>query len=366
MKIGARIIKSGIAVSITVLICQLLNLEPALFGAVSAVVNVQPSVYLTFRIARDQIAVHLLGVIVGMVLGYTLGGNPVSMGLASVLVIFLCLRLKLNQNILMGIVACLFVLSSSTDQFLYHALSRSAIIFIGLTVALIINITILRPRYGQLWTDKLRAGNEAAVDYFCQAVNDFSHLKNGELPLHEPHEPIKKQVEQLNQEARHLADLFHRERNNPVYSCFDDQQNWLMRAHELMEYNHTLTARANQIYELLPARRERIREHGSPQISKEFESILKVLSSGCPTVRRVNEKLRILVCDMMPVEPEEISEAYWEKLTGAVEQWQPRLSGSYYLHALIEVAVVANEIRWATREAKKITLNAGSCKLNPS
>ena len=362
MKIGARIIKSGIAVSITVLICQLLNLEPALFGAVSAVVNVQPSVYLTFRIARDQIAVHLLGVIVGLLLGYTLGGNPATMGLASVLVIFLCLKLKLNQNILMGIVACLFVLSSSTDQFLHHALSRSAIIFIGLIVAMIINITILPPRYGRLWTEKLRAGNEAAVNHFCQAVYDFTHLENQGLPSPEP---MKQQVDQLIREARQLAELYHRERSNTDYNCFDDQQNWLRQANELMEYNHALAARANQIYELLPARRERLVEYGSPQISKEFKSILDVLSSGCPTVRRVNEKLRVLVCDMKPVEPEEISEAYWEKLTGAVEQWQPRLSGSYYLHALIEVAVVANEIRWATREAKKMTLQAGRCLLNP-
>jgi len=363
MKIGARIIKSGIAVSITVFICQLLNLEPALFGAVSAVVNVQPSVYLTFRIAWDQIAVHLVGVIVGIALGYTLGGNPITMGLASVLVIFLCLKLKLKQNILMGIVACIFVLSSSADQFLHHALSRSAIIFIGLSVAMIINVTILPPRYGRQWKEKLRAGNEAAVNYFCQAVYDFTHLDNRELPSLVQ---MKQQVDQLNKEARQLAELYHRERSNTDYNCFDDQQNWHRQANELMEYNHALAARANQIYELLTARRDRLVEHGSPRISEEFKSILELLSSGCPTVRRVNEKLRVLVCDMMPVEPEEISEAYWEKLTGTVEKWQPRLSGSFYLHALIEVAVVANEIRWATREAKKMTLNAGSCVLNPT
>jgi uncharacterized membrane protein YgaE (UPF0421/DUF939 family) len=362
MKIGARIIKSGIAVSITVLICQLLNLEPALFGAVSAVLNVQPSVYLTFRIARDQVAVHVLGVTVGLVLGYALGGNPATMGLATVLVIFLCLKLKLNQNILMGIVACLFVLSSSADQFLYHALSRSSVIFIGLTVALIINIAILPPRYGRLWTEKLRAGNEAAVDYFCQAVYNFTHLENQGLTSPEA---MKQQVEQLNKETRHLAELFQRERINTDFNCLDDQQAWSKLAENLMEYNHTLTERANQIYELLPTRLERRLSHGEPQVSEEFKSILEVLASGCPTVRRVNEKLRVVVCDMMPVESEEISEAYWDKLTGAVEQWQPRLSGSYYLHALIEVAVVANEIKWATREAKKMTLNAGSCKLNP-
>jgi hypothetical protein len=54
-----------------------------------------------------------------------------------------------------------------------------------------------------------------------------------------------------------------------------------------------------------------------------------------------------VIIDNGTAEPEEISENYWERLTEAVEQWQPRLTGSYYLHALLEVAVTANEIKWA-------------------
>ena len=36
----------------------------------------------------------------------------------------------------------------------------------------------------------------------------------------------------------------------------------------------------------------------------------------------------------------------------AIEQWQSKLSGSYYVHGLIEAAVTANEIKWAAREGK--------------
>ena len=55
MKIGARILKTGIAVTITMYLCKMLNLEPAFFGAVSAVVNMQPSIFLTVKTAKDQI-----------------------------------------------------------------------------------------------------------------------------------------------------------------------------------------------------------------------------------------------------------------------------------------------------------------------
>ena len=64
--------------------------------------------------------------------------------------------------------------------------------------------------------------------------------------------------------------------------------------------------------------------------------------------------MRAALIDGVPVEAEEISEGYWEKLTVAIEQWQPKLTSSYYVHALIEAAVTANEIRWATRQGKQL------------
>lgn len=107
---------------------------------------------------------------------------------------------------------------------------------------------------------------------------------------------------------------------------------------------------------------ERRQKCGAGEISSEFQSILNVLESGCTTIERVNGKLRSLICEQVPVEPEAISEAYWERLTGAIERWQPKLTSSYFLHALIEVAVVANDIRWISREGKKLLLeHAGEC-----
>ena len=77
MKIGARIVKTGIAVSITMYLCKFFQLEPAFFGAVSAVVNMQPSLFLTVKTAKDQVVVHLIAVGLGLLFGYLLGGAVV-------------------------------------------------------------------------------------------------------------------------------------------------------------------------------------------------------------------------------------------------------------------------------------------------
>lgn len=131
LKIGARVIKTGIAVAITMFICKLLDLEPAFFGAVSAVINMQPSIFLSFRAAKDQILVHILGV--GWLLLRLLFGGDASLGrLDCYFAYSLYIKLDLHSGITMGIVAALFVLSSSTEEFLVHALARTGVIFVGL------------------------------------------------------------------------------------------------------------------------------------------------------------------------------------------------------------------------------------------
>lgn len=351
MKIGTRIIKTGLAVAVTTYILRLLSLEPVVFGAISAVVNMQPSIHLTFKTAQNQILVHILGVAIGLVLGYTMGGNPLSMGLTTVIVIILCLKLKLESGILMGIVAAIFVLSPSSEQFLEHALTRSAVIFTGLAVALVINVTLWPPRHGRRFFALLGECNRAAVGYFCQAVKDFTHLGEAEIA---DHRDRRETVHRLTKETRSVGEFHLRGRKGFGSFGFADAGEKYSLAEKLMEYNEAIVEKADQIYDLLPSRLERRTKTGALPVSEEFRSMLELLESGCGSIKRVNTKLMSLVDGDTTASREKISEAYWEDFFAALEKWQPRLTGSYYLHALIEVAMVAVEIRWVAREGKKL------------
>ena len=354
MKIGARILKTGIAVTITMTVCKMLNLEPAFFGAVSAVVNMQPSIFLTVKTAKDQILVHMIGVGAGLAFGYLLGGSPLVMGIVSILLILVYIRLGLNSGISMGIVAAVFVMGSSQELFLPHALNRTGVIFAGLTTAMLVNLFLWPPRYNQQFKIKLQAGNEAAVEYFCSALDEYVRLEN-EAPSIDP--DVKKRVHALNSEARALSGLLARE--GALLGTGTAQQNqWRILAEKLMDYNAALTEKADRIYDLLPVRLERRHQAGDLPISDEFRSILTILGQGGARVQRINAKLRSAIIDGEPAEPEEVSEKYWEKLTVAIEQWQPKLTSSYYVHALIEASVTANEIKWATRQGKQLLLDA--------
>jgi uncharacterized membrane protein YgaE (UPF0421/DUF939 family) len=349
MRIGARVIKTGIAVAITMFICRLLGLEPAFFGAVSAVINIQPSIFLSLKEARNQVLVHVLGVSAGFFFGFFLGVNPLSAGLIVILLIPLLSKLKLNNGITMGIVAALFVLSASTEEFFAHALARTGVIFVGLGAAMVVNVFLWPPRYTEQLREKLRQSNEAAVLYFCYAVQEYVGLDGTEYHADTAR---RARVERLNKEARRLLELLSRERT--VTSEAAGAAGWLSLAEKLIDYNESITHKSNRILDLLPGRVERRRSSGDPPISDEFRAILALLAGGCVTVVRLNGKIRSVIIDGGTAAPEEISEDYWETFTRAIEQWQPRLAGSYYLHALFEVAVTANEIKWASRQAKML------------
>lgn len=348
MRIGARILKTGIAVSITMALCHQLKLEPAFFGAVSAVVNMQPSIFLTVKSARDQILLHVIGVGAGLFFGYLMGGTPLIMGVATVTLIAIYIRLGLSNGISTGIVAAIFVMGSSQELFLPHALNRTGVIFAGLITAMAVNVTLWPPRYTNQLKENLRESNEAVVGYFCRAVTEYVNMENVAPPS--PVEARDK-VRALNAQTKKLANLASRE-GTFWAAAPPEQTRWMETARNFIEYNETLMEKADRIFELLPVRLARRHKAGDPPISEEFHAILRILGSSCEGIQRVNSKLRMVVIDGGLAEAEEVREDYWQQLAAAIEQWQFRLDGSYYVQGLIEAAVTADEIRWAARQGK--------------
>jgi len=350
VKIGARIIKTGVAVTITMFICKTFQLEPAVFGAVSAVINMQPSIFLSLKTLKNQIFVHLLSVTIAIALGYLIGGNPLSMGLITILIIILYQKIKLQSGIATGVVAAVFILSSSPEEFLSHALMRTAVIFTGLFTAMLINIVFWPPRYSQKFKAKLNDGNQAAVQYFCTALQSYAAINEVEPQINEEQ---KNRVHQLNDELHLLLNFSKSEAVSSSATALDQVQ-WFSFAEKFIDYNESLIEKADRIYDLMPMRHERRQASNYPPITAEFGAILELLVSRCATIDRVNTKLRTVIIDSKLVETEEISEAYWEVLVKAIEEWQSKINNNYYLHSLIEIAVMANEIKLAARQGKKL------------
>src|SRR5690606_32724835 len=104
MKFGARILKTGIAVTLALYITMLLGLEPVAFAAVAAVFAVQPSVYRSYQTILEQFQANVIGAVVAIIFTLAFGNEPFVIGLGAILLIAISIKLNMEKTIPLAIV----------------------------------------------------------------------------------------------------------------------------------------------------------------------------------------------------------------------------------------------------------------------
>ncbi|MFZ7104265.1 MAG: FUSC family protein [Peptococcaceae bacterium] len=352
MSIGPRILKTGLAVAISMYICIFFNIQPAIFAAAATVVNLQQSVGKSLRNAYEQIIVHFIAVGIGILLGLFIHFQPLSMGIATIVIISICSKvLKWKASISMGVVAAIFILGAPANEFIHHALVRSLAIFIGLGVAILINMLIAPPRYNQIIIGKLLELNTLTSEYFKDSVHSFLTLT---LPAPELKINTEAAYQKILADAEKYYEL-HANEWNIGDTISNTEQKKLYN--DYIHYNKGLWQRSKDILFLAEERIERRKNALEPPISQEFREILDLLLNALQITGHYNEELQRKVkgekTEILP-EPR-----IWSKLDIIINHWHDHFpSGSFYLHALIEISLVTYKIRWAAKESARL-LNTG-------
>lgn len=345
MIIGARTIKTGIAVTTTFLICKVFQIEPATFAAITAVVNMQPSVSKSLNNAWQQIGVHLLAATLSLIIGLLFGTNPLVIGLGVIILILLCNWIGWSGGIVLGIVSIVFILDSPPETFLPHALARTLSIFIGVGVALLINRVLAPPRYKTKLLSTLHSLFLHTSAYFLESLQTF--IQAGNLTSYQKPDP-----QALNDSLEEVIALHENARDEMNVA---DNPRLIERR---LEICRGFIERGQSINDMTAQRVKRRQEAYSAQelheINVEFQGVLNVLSTG-------REKLAVLINTVsLRVDQNQSSELYredmlyWETFDKAIDEWNRKVSGVFYLRALMEVSVVATELRWAGRRTKAL------------
>lgn len=349
MPIGARVLKTGLAVCLSLFICKLLKLDPPLFAAAAAVLNLQPALGLSFINAREQLTIHFLSIGIAITIGLLLGGNPLTSGLAAIAVILICNRLKLRTGIASGVMAAIFILASPEELFINHAAVRSATILIGVGMALLINLTIARPNYMRPLRTKLLELNDQVSQSFSRAVQCFFSL---DIPSAEELGNETQKTEKLFREAQKLHELFLADAG-PLLAAQNEDDKGHRLFHEYLAYNRGLWQRTKDVYFLAEERRERRKKAGDHPVSPEFQEIITLLQNTLELFVRHNNELKEKVERGVVFSAEDPH--IWRGLDEIINRWYDRFpAGSYYLHALIEISIVTYKIRWAAKESVRL------------
>ncbi|MDP4163408.1 MAG: aromatic acid exporter family protein [Bacillota bacterium] len=147
MKLGARILKTGIAIILSLYLGQLVHSPSPVFAGIAAIFAVQPTIYRSYLSIIEQIQGNLIGALLAVIFVITLGNHIVVIGLAAIIVISINLKLKIENTIGLSLVTLVAIMESTNGNFILFSIIRFSTIMLGVLAAFIVNLVFLPPKY---------------------------------------------------------------------------------------------------------------------------------------------------------------------------------------------------------------------------
>lgn len=147
MRLGARIIKTGVAIVLALFVAELFNLPQTVFAGIAAIFAIQPSIYRSYLKIVEQIQGNIIGAVVAITFVLIFGHQLVVIGLAAIIIILIMNKLKLEASISMALVMMIAIMEIRGDEFLIYALLRFSTILTGVLAAFLVNLLFMPPKY---------------------------------------------------------------------------------------------------------------------------------------------------------------------------------------------------------------------------
>lgn len=141
---GARILKTGMAVTLSLYLSVLLQFSSPVGAAIAAIFAMQPSIYRSWRYFLDQIQTSTMGAILALLGGMLLSNEPIAVGLVCILVIMISMKMNRADTIGLTLVTVISVMEASGQW--EFALTRFLLTLTGIVSAFLINITVFPPK----------------------------------------------------------------------------------------------------------------------------------------------------------------------------------------------------------------------------
>ncbi|WP_163652584.1 aromatic acid exporter family protein [Listeria sp. PSOL-1] len=204
MKFGARILKTGIAISLALFIAQLCHSPSPSLAGISAVFAIQPSIYRSYLTILERAQGNVIGAIIAIIFGLYIGHGFVLVGVAAIICVALLIHLKLENTIALAVVTLVIIMESPGTNFLEIALIRFGTIILGLLAAFIVNLIFIPPKYEVTLFQLIYSTNTEIMKWIKLNLRHAA-----DFPL------LKKDMEWMQREinqTRNLYQLYQEER----------------------------------------------------------------------------------------------------------------------------------------------------------
>ncbi|WP_308637742.1 FUSC family protein [Paenibacillus silvisoli] len=155
MTIGARVLKTGLAVALAIYLSNLLDFPSPIIAAVASIFTIQPSISRSWQQVVDQLQTNMLGAAVALAAVRLFGHTPIAVGLVCIIIILISIRLRMENTIGLTLVTVVAVMEANEQGWLF-AVDRFLMVLTGMAAAFAVNILVIPPRPRKLFTAQVQ------------------------------------------------------------------------------------------------------------------------------------------------------------------------------------------------------------------
>ncbi|MDF2670797.1 MAG: hypothetical protein K0R67_3103 [Paenibacillus sp.] len=182
MIVGLRVVKTAVAIMISISIARLLGLEPDHFAGIISMLAVQPSVYRSLRHSLTNLASALFAALLGISIVELIGSSAPIIAAVAFLVMALHVRLKQTASLPLAVIVAVNTMGTADELFGSAAFHQIALVLIGMTVGTAVNF-IRRPVHSER-EEVLLSKSEAMLRTLLYYVR--IDLENGRMTPYKP------------------------------------------------------------------------------------------------------------------------------------------------------------------------------------
>ncbi|WP_423409182.1 aromatic acid exporter family protein [Heyndrickxia sp. MSNUG] len=181
--VGGRVLKTGIAVFLTALICELLDWPP-MFAVITAIVTIEPTAADSIKKAYVRFPASAIGAAFSVVFNFAFGHSPITYMLVAVATIIVCHRLHLEDGALVAVLTGVAMVSTVNDHYMSSFFIRLGTTLTGLTVSTLVNLLMIRPDYSNTIQFK--------IQQLILETGNLIEMRGEEIVKHHPLHPVTK------------------------------------------------------------------------------------------------------------------------------------------------------------------------------
>ncbi|MDL4839199.1 aromatic acid exporter family protein [Aquibacillus rhizosphaerae] len=229
--IGSRIVKTGLAVFLTSLICQALD-WPAVFAVITAIVTIEPTVSDSIKKGIVRFPASAIGSAYAVLFIFLFGNSPITYTGAALFTIITCFKLRLHAGLLVATLTSVAMIEVIHGNFLFSFFIRLGTTTIGLIISTLVNMFVLPPNYSKrILTNIDRLLQTTGEELEVITHHLFQNKDNGQnnpLVIKQTFTRLKKELDHNDMLVRfQKEEAKYHKLDNATKKLFEDEQDKL-------------------------------------------------------------------------------------------------------------------------------------------